>query len=270
LTHVVPTFSAWEIALGMIVAVAAQAGGLLLLRTGGGSAGRADISDERSRPLSVAITPVVDDAPALKLGSKRAPGQLPDRWVAPRPVERAVTPATPAPRAPPTPKAASTAASLDAGPPPAAPTAEPAKETDQAVVVPEAGPPPVATVEGAPDGIREGTETDPLKAHAVDLYRSQLVAWFANRFVIRGKLPFDTLKELRASAVVNVGPDRAVTGFQITEPSGNATFDEALNASLAAIVSGGAELPAPPPNYPDILQSTQRITFRCDQRSQCE
>jgi hypothetical protein len=269
LTRTVPLFSAWEVMLGLIVAVGAQAGGLLLLRTGGGTVGRADISDERSRPMSVSITPVVDDAPALKLGSKRT-SQLPDRWVAPRPVERAVTPPAPAQHAAPTPKTASTAASLDAGPPPAAPTAEPAKEIDQALVVPEAGPAPVATTEGAPDGIREGTETDPLKAHAVDLYRAVLVAWFANRFDIRGKLPFDTLKELRATAIIDVGPERTVTTFNVTAPSGNAIFDATLNSSLSAIVSGGAELPAPPPNYPDILQSTQRITFRCDKRSQCE
>jgi hypothetical protein len=271
LTDAVPNFSAWEIALGLIIAIAAQAGGLLLLRTGGGSSARADISDERSRPISVSITPVVDDAPALKLGSKRT-SALPDRWVAPRPVERAPAPA-PAPattRPAPSTKAAPTAV-FDAGPTaPPAPTVEPAKEVDLSLPVGEAGPPPAATVEGAPDGIREGTETDPLKAHAVDLYRAQLVAWFANRFLIRGKVPFDTLKDLRATAVVNVGPDRNVTGFQIAEPSGNSTFDEALDASLNAIVSGGSELPAPPPNYPDILQSSQRITFRCDRRSQCE
>jgi hypothetical protein len=273
LTDAVPNFSVWEIALGILVALGVQVGGLFLLRTGGGSAARADISDERSRPISVSITPVVDDAPVLKLGSKRV-SQLPDRWMAPKPVERPPAPPTtpPPPKAPPSTKASTTPVT-DAGPtPPPSLSAEPPKEPPDlsAPVAENAQPAPVATTEGSPEGVREGTETDPLKAHAVDLYRSQLVAWFSNRFVIRGKVPFDTLKDLKATAVIDVGADRNVTGFKVVEQSGNATFDEALDSSLSAIVSGGAELPAPPPNYPDILQSTQRIQFRCDRRSQCE
>src|SRR6185436_12611551 len=98
-------FSPVEIMLGMVVAILAQLGGLVLLRTGGGSSMRADISDERARPMSVAITPVVDDAPLLKLGSKRQPGKLPDKWIAPRAVERQTPAAFPSPKAAPVPHA---------------------------------------------------------------------------------------------------------------------------------------------------------------------
>jgi len=263
-------YSPAEIALGMIVALLAQLGGLFLLKTGGGTALMADISDERARPMSVAITPVVDDAPLLKLGTKKQPGKLPDRWIAPRAVERAVPAAFPSPKAAPTPHAIPTVATADAGQKPPMPEAQLVKQADLLMQLPEAGPAPVSTVEGALDGVKEGTETDPLKAHAVDLYKSQLESWFMRRFDIRGKIPFETLKTLRASVVVTIGAERTVTGFTITKPSGNATFDDQLRASLEAIVSSGAELPPPPQLYPDVLKSTQALNFRCTIRSACE
>jgi hypothetical protein len=268
LTHAA-NFLPAEIALGALVAVLAQLGGLLLLKTGGGSGMMADISDERSRPMSVAITPVVDDTPLLKLGTKKQPGKLPDRWIAPRAVERTTAAAFPSPHASPTPQAIPTVAVADAGQKPSR-DAEVVKQADLLLQVPEAGPAPVSTIEGAPDGVKEGTETDPLKAHAVDLYKAQITNWFRSRFDIRGKVPFETLKTLRASVVVTIGPERTVTAFNITRPSGNDTFDGQLRASLESIVSSGAELPAPPELYPDILKSTQAIDFRCTIRSACE
>jgi hypothetical protein len=258
-----------EIGVGVGVALLAQLGGLLLLKTGGGTAMRADISDERARPMSVAITPVVDDAPLLKLGTKKQPGKLPDRWIAPRAVERTTAAAYPSPHAQPSAQAIPKVGAADAGKPPTR-DAEVVKQADLALQVPEPGPAPVSTIEGAPDGVKEGTETDPLKAHAVDLYKAELTNWFMRRFDIRGKVPFDTLKALRASAVVTIGGDRQVTAFTITKPSGNSTFDDQLRSSLEAIVSSGADLPAPPQNYPDILKSTQALDFRCTIRSACE
>lgn len=262
-------FSALELVLGAVIALFAQLGGFALLKSGGGTALRADISDEHARPMSVAITPIVDDAPLLKLGSKRQPGKLPDRWIAPRPVERTVAQAVPSPHALATPSAIPTISVADAGHKPA-PNAEIVKQADLLVETAEAGPAPVSTVEGAADGVKEGTETDPAKAHAVDFYRSQLERWFYGKFAIKGKVPFDTLKTLRASVTVNISGDRTVTSFTITRPSGDSTFDDELRATLASIVSNGAELPSPPPNYPDILQSTLSMTFRCTLRSVCE
>jgi hypothetical protein len=263
-------FSPAEIALGILVACMAQLGGLLLLGTGGGTRMMAEISDERSRPMSVAITPVVDDAPLLKLGSKKQPGKLPDKWLAPRVVERTTPAAFPSPHAAATPQAIPHTAVADAGQKPPTHDAEVVKQADLLLQVPSAAPAPVSTIEGAADGVKEGTETDPLKAHAVDQYKSQLTGWFMRRFDIRGKLPFDTLKTLRASVVVTIGPERTVTGFTITRPSGNDIFDDQLRSSLNAIVSSGAELPTPPENYPDILKSTQAMDFRCTIRSACD
>ena len=263
-------FSFAEIGLGLILAVLAEFGGLLLLRTGGGTTLRADISDEKSRPMSVAITPIVDDAPLLKLGSKRQPGRLPDRWIAPRPVARTTANAFPSPHAPATPQAIPTVAVADAGQKPPPPNAEITKQTDLSVEVPDAGRAPVSNEEGAADGVKEGTEKDPLKAHAVSLYRAQLDRWFSAKFAIRGKIPFETLKTLKGTVVVQIGPDRTVTNFSLTKPSGNDTFDEELRSTMASIVASGAELPPPPPMYPDVLGSSQAFSFHCTNRSSCE
>ena len=263
-------FSPLEIGLAALLALAVEAGSLALLRTRGGPLVHADISDERTRPMSVAITPVLDDAPLLKLGSKKDPKKLPDRWIAPRAVERAAPAAFPSPAAALHPAAIPTTQVPDAGEKTPPPNAEITKEVDLSAPVPEAGPAPVSATEGAADGVKDGTETDPLKAHAVSLYRVRLDDWFSSRFPIRGKVPFATLKGLRARVVVQITGERTVGSFTIAGPSGNATFDDTLHTALSAIVSAGSELPPPPPMYPDILRQSISLSFSCTNRSRCE
>jgi hypothetical protein len=262
-------FPAGDFTLALGVAIAVQAGALALLKTSGGTPLRADISDEKVRPIAVAITPVPDEeAPLLKLGSKRQPNKLPDRWQAPKPVERAKAAATPSPLAQATPEAIPTTQVTDAGPPP--PDAEVTKQADLTVAVPDAGTPAVSNTEGAADGVKEGTEADPLKAHAISLYRAQLDGWFSSRFAIRGKIPFETLKTLRASVSVSITDGRTIGSFRIASPSGNPVFDEQLRATLAGIQSSGAELPPPPPLYPDILGQSLHLSFSCTTKRLCE
>jgi hypothetical protein len=126
-----------------------------------------------------------------------------------------------------------------------------------------------SSVQGSEQGAASGTETDPLKGRAADMYRAQLMGWFAARFNIRGKLPFDTLKTLHASTVVTIS-DRHVTGFSITRPSGDPTFDAEVQATLSRIQSGGAVLPAPPPMYPDLLGASLPVGFACNIQKVCE
>jgi hypothetical protein len=261
-------FSALEIVFATMIALLAELGGFALLKSGGGTALHADISDESVRPISVAITPVVDDAPLLKLGTKKQPGKLPDRWIAPRAVPRAMPQAFPSPHAAPVPSAIPTAAVADAGRKPPPPEAELAKQVDVPAETASAAPAPVSTVEGAPDGVKEGTETDPLKAQIISQYKAKLDAFFSSRFQMRGKLPFDELKTLRAVAVVNISPDRTVTSFTIAKPSGNSVFDDELRSTLQTLIANGTELPPPP--SPELLSSSQSFAFQCKNRSACE
>ncbi len=127
-----------------------------------------------------------------------------------------------------------------------------------------------SSVQGSEQGSANGTETDPLKARAADLYRAQLAAWFASRFEVRGKIPFEKLKTLHANAQVTVTPDRKVGSFAIVKPSGDPTFDAEVSATLERIRTGGAELPPPPPMYPEILGTSFPVGFGCNVKSLCE
>ena len=113
--------------------------------------------------------------------------------------------------------------------------------------------------EGAEDGVKEGTEKDPLKAYAVGQYRIKISSWFYARFKWPKEIPCDELKKLRATVVANVGGERSVTGYSIVKPSGNAIFDGRVKSTLDSIVGSGAELPPPPPNYADILTTSLAV-----------
>ncbi len=274
----VRAFEGLEIGLACFVAVAAQLAFGAMLSASDPHTMQADISDDNVKPLAVAITPIVDEEvlPTLKLGGKKKKNALPDMWQKPKPVplktktpeaENAVQPSTKADvDAPSNPDAAVT----EAGQEPS--DAEVVAKTDQPELDAsvEAGPDPNLTGEGSAAGSKDGTETDPLKAQAKDLYKAQLSAWFSSRFNIKGKIPFDVLKTLFASATVTVTADRKVGGYSITKPSGNATFDAELEKTLSGIQSSGAVLPPPPPMYPDILGSSVPLGFSCKVQKVCE
>jgi len=232
----------------------------------------ANVSDDNAHPIAVSITPV----PLLRLGSK-TPAKLPSRWERTKPSDKA--PASAAPeakgeRAQPSTNASSqnSGRNLDAGTSlqstrndasPGTASTEPATAGTSGSGA------PASTVLGSPEGVASGTEADPLKARAADMYRAQLAAWFAARFAIRGKVPFDTLKTLSATATVSISADRHVTGFSISRPSGNSTFDDEVRATLQSIQSSGVEVPAPPPLYPEMLGHSLPVSFRCTNQGQC-
>ena len=88
--------------------------------------------------------------------------------------------------------------------------------------------------------------------------------------MIKGKVPFDELQKLRGEVIVSINEDRHVGGHSVTRLSGNATFDAEVEATINRIRASGAELPPPPPNYPEMLGRTVTVGFRCTNRSQCE
>jgi outer membrane biosynthesis protein TonB len=273
----VRTFEGLEIGLACFVALAAQLAFGAVLSASEPSTVQADIGDENAKPMAVAITPIVDEEalPILKLGGKKK-AALPDMWQKPKPVplktkdkeiENAIQPSTQAdPNAAPVLDAAVT----EAGQEPS--DAEVVAKNDQPELDAnvDAGPDPSLTGEGSAAGSKDGTETDPLKAQAKDLYKAQLSSWFSSRFNIKGKIPFDVLKTLFAGATVTVTADRKVGGYTITKPSGNAVFDAELEKTLSGIQSSGAVLPPPPPMYPDILGSSVPLGFSCKVQKVCE
>ena len=220
---------------------------------------------DRGAGRAVRVTPVIDlDTPLLKLGGARDARRLPDRWVRQTPRPRAEQRAFVSTRAgkaehdapPPEVKVAA------AGEKPPPPQAEIAKQVDAPLSVPaDAGPPANVDEKGHADGVKEGTEVDPLKARAVDVYRAKIAGWFSSRFRVSGSgLDRAELVRYRVSASVSVGADRTVSGFTVT-PSGNAAFDAAARATLGGVL--GQPIPPPPENYPDVAQTQINVTFVC-------
>jgi hypothetical protein len=252
------TFDAQDVTIACAVALLAQMGFVGIFSLPSPKLVEADISNKNARPIAVAITPI------LKLGSK-----TPAPWQRRRP--------------PPLAKTQTHVASAHADKTPEAATPSPRPEASRAPVdasTPEpltqisapdgATAAPAASTEGSEQGATNGTETDPLKARAADMYRAQLLSWFTGRFHIRGKIPFEQLKHLHAHAIVTVTPERTVGGFSIDSPSGDLAFDAEVNSTLSQIQSSGVELPAPPPMYADILRTTLPIGFQCTVKRLCE
>jgi outer membrane biosynthesis protein TonB len=257
------TFDAQDITIACGVALLAQLGFVAVFSLPSPKLVQADITNENAQPIAVAITPV------LKLGTK-TPSKLPSQWQRRQPVAAKTPAALPSPQAEKTveaipktnvPDAAVAPPVIDAG------RSEPSTQ----MAPPDAGAvATAASAEGSEQGAAAGTETDPLKARAADMYRSQLMAWFMERFLIRGKVPFEKLKTLHASAAVTVTEDRKVGSFSVVRPSGDPTFDAEVESTLARIQSSGVELPAPPTLYPDMLGKSLPVSFRCTVQKLCE
>lgn len=256
-------FHPGEIALAVALAVAVQAAAVVALQASNLDKSALMPEIDKGAAFPVRVTPVLDlDAPLLKLGGKRDKMKLPDRWVRQTPKQRVEEKAFVSP------KAGKTEQDIpqpdvkiaDAGTEPPPPDAEITKQVDTEVAEADAAPPANTDVAGHADGVKEGTETDPLKARAVDLYRSRIAGWFSSRFRVSGSgLPQEELVKLRVLASVQLS-DRRVVSFTIT-PSGNGAFDAAARAMLEG--AKGAEIPPPPENYPDTVQNQISLTLVC-------
>jgi hypothetical protein len=250
----VRAFLPQELALSLFLTAAVESGLLALVVLAGQNRSKVVAQEERlPEEVPIAVNPVLDDLPLLKLGSRKVKAKLPEMWTkhAPVPVQRFEQTSAPSPKAAKTPEAIATTpvAKPDAAAPP--PDAALAKEvvpqlSDAAPAKEEAHLP----TEGAADGVKEGTETDPLKARAANLYAAKLIGWFQVRFQRPTDLPCDVVHALNASAQIQVGPDRTITSYTFSKPSNQAEFDAKVKASLDAVV--GQELPPPPPLYPDL------------------
>ena len=210
------------------------------------------------REMAIAVKPMID-LPLLKKGGKPRPNKLPDMWKPPQDVKRVEQKSAPTPLAKKTPDAIpeSKPAKIEEKlPPPEAPVAKQV-EVSREIVEDEEEEAPNVPEEGAVDGAEEGTETDPLKARAMDMYRRKLIEWFKQGFV-PPDIACETLKSLRASVTARIGPDKSVVGYTMI-PSGNASFDERVRRTMDSRI--GQTIPPPPPNYPDLLDPVVYPTF---------
>lgn len=258
-------FTPSDVAVALIVAVSIQAGAAMAIRKANLSTLAAAPEIDKSASVPVRVTPVLDlEAPLLKLGGKRNKMKLPDRWVRQTPKPRVEEKAFVSPKAgkteqdipPPEVKIA------DAGTEVPPPDAEVAKQVDTEIdpTQIDAGEPANVDQEGHQDGVAEGTETDPLKARAVDLYLARIAGWLSSRFRVGGSgLSADELTKYKPRAVITLSGGRMVS-YSLT-PSGNPAFDAAARATLER--AQGQSLPPPPENYPDLGEKQVSVTFVC-------
>src|SRR5688572_24583373 len=206
--------------------------------------------------VPIAVQPVLDDLPLLKLGSKKdkLKPRLPDMWRKrePVPVRRLEERSAPSEKAEDRPDEIPESEIADPDHPAPDEDDEVVKEVDQTLEEEPEEETPELNEEGDESGAATGTETDPLKARAVDLYRMKILSWFNARFrPPKDQVPCEVLRSLSAGVSVQVGGDRSVAGFSVTSPSGNAVFDASVQSTMSALV--GQILPPPPELYPDIL-----------------
>jgi hypothetical protein len=258
-----------ELALAALFAGVVELGLFALLVTAGQNRARIAAQQPTSpEEISIAVKPVLDDLPILKLGSKHVKAKLPDMWTKQAPVQRFEEKSAPSPKAQKTPQAIPTTpvakADAEAPPPDAALT------KDVTPKLTDAGPKEEANApnEGAADGVKQGTETDPLKARALDLYRAKILSWFQVRFRPPTDLPCDVLHGLTAAAQISVGGDRTINSYTLSRASGNGVFDSKVKATLDALV--GQELPPPPPLYPDLSPGTLLHPILSGKDGQCD
>jgi hypothetical protein len=254
-------FEGWELGVALLAALFVQVGaGFALHAANMANAAMPEI--DKGAEVPVKVTPVIDmDSPLLKLGSKKR-AVLPDVWKIKPPrvhVEEKTYASTKAEKTEEAiPDKDIEMAPADAEAPP--PDAEIVKETDQEITEEADAGELAMDEEGSELGTKEGTETDPLKARAVDQYRARLAGFFQGGFRVTGTgLSQEELTKIGVPANVQLS-GLTVSGFSIS-PSGNAAFDAAATAALQSKV--GQQIPPPPENYPDILQAAVNVTFRC-------
>ena len=259
-----------ELALAVFFAGAVELGLLGLFIVAGQNRAKV-VAHEVTAPeeIPIAVQPVLDELPLLKLGSKKVKMKLPDMWTKQAPVQRFEEKSAPSEKAEKTVQAIPTTpvATADAAAPP--PDAAIAKEVDQKLA--DAAPPKEEAnlpTEGAADGVKQGTETDPLKARAANLYAAKLIGWFQVRFHPPTDIACDIVHGLTATASITVSADRTITGYTITRASNNQIFDAKVKSTLDALV--GQELPPPPPLYPDLTPGTTIHPTLSGKNAQCD
>jgi len=232
---------------------------VVLARVAGGASAQRETP---MREMRIAVKPMLD-APLLRKGTQQAaarPPKLPDMWKPPEPKPRVEPKPVPGPQAKKPPDA------LD--PKPTKPEERPTPETPQARRVDDMvkrmqreaeGQEEPSTERGGEDGVKEGTETDPLKARATDSYKLKLQKWFQEGFFEPlDELDCATLMKLRAKVRAQIGANREVISYSV-ESSGNEIFDGRVRAAMEAHV--GQVVPPPPPNYPELLERVFLPTF---------
>jgi len=114
--------------------------------------------------------------------------------------------------------------------------------------------------EGDPEGVEGGTERQGTEG---DLYRGRLWAFFRRGWSVPTTIPDEVVEELTAVVVIDVGADTRIEGFRVARSSGNADFDESVEAQMTRIQQAEGNIPPPPEEVADQYLGRQvTLNFR--------
>jgi hypothetical protein len=255
-----PRYTPGEITLGIIVALALHFGpvGVLLYK----KAFPSGPSEEDEKPL---VSRPVVQAALLKLGKPLDPKTLPDRLV---PQQRT------APKKQINASQEDPGKKQDAGPPP--PNAQ---DSDLTNLVAKSDPfaedaGKRRPEEGHESGIDGGTETDPSKVRAGDMYATQLGQFFSQRLTVPSVISVGEESRLCAVFEMNLGKNMVIW-YVKAEPvksSGNELFDDAARTMLLKLMEDKTPLPQPPKDVDEQYRGRRlalHITGRNGDPSRC-
>ncbi len=255
---------AHELVIALVVALLVQVAGVVTARFAGLHREADTKNIDPGIAVPIKVTPVVDlESPVLKLGGKRRKYKLPDKWVRQKPVKRVERKAYVSTKASKTtkklpPKDLPVA---DAGTKPPPPDAAVAKKVD--IEITEETDAGVANVDqkGHADGDKNGTEVDPLKARAKNMYHGRILGFLTGPFIgqCAALKKQGDFKGCIPSAGVQIAGG-TVQSFSF-RPCGKGPIDAAARAAIQSLV--GQAIPPPPAKYPDLRPNSINVAYVC-------
>jgi hypothetical protein len=237
-----PRYTPDEVVLGVVVAISLHVAAI------GPFVYKALVphaQEEEEKPL--VARPVVQ-ASMLKLGKPLDPKKLPDRLV---PQQRT------APKKQITASQDEPVKHRDAGAPP------PTNATDSDIQNLVSKSDPFAEdagkarpEEGHASGVDGGTETDPSKVHAGDMYATQLGQFFGQHLTVPSVISVGDERRMCSIFEINVGRNMVIWHVR-NEPvraSGNELFDDAARTMLLKLLDDKTPLPTPPKEVDELYR----------------
>jgi hypothetical protein len=109
---------------------------------------------------------------------------------------------------------------------------------------------------GDPRGLDSGTEPDPNKVRAGDMYAAQLQEWFRQRWQIPSVISQGEANRLCVTMQINI--DRMMRVWHVRESpvhkSANDLFDDSARTMLQKVMDDHAALPTPPPEVAELYR----------------
>ncbi|MCL2723598.1 MAG: hypothetical protein FWD69_04090 [Polyangiaceae bacterium] len=240
-----PRYTSDELTVGIVVGIALHllAIGPFLVKAAFPSA-----NEVEEKPL--VARPIVQ-ASLLKLGKPIDPRKLPDRLVprARTAPKHEIVASSEEPKEP--------ALKKDAGAPPPPNT----QESDIEHLIAKSDPfaedaGRARAEEGNPGGVDGGTETDPNKVRAGDMYATQLSQFFGQRLTVPTIIPVNEARKL--CVLLQVTLNRNMIIWYIRQnpviSSGNDLFDDAARSMLQKLLDDRTPLPEPPKELAELYR----------------